>query len=368
MSLAIYHDSFSKRSAFLLVERAMERIGQPPDMSLVEAVTLSHVRDAATRLVGRAVRTPTLRSFDLEAKTGASRVWLKCENLQRINAFKFRGAYNALCQLTSTGGVLTYSSGNHAQAVALAASLLGLRAVVVMPSDAPRVKLERTKELLKSAGAGSRVVEYQPGVVVREELGQSIAKEEGLEVVPPYDDPRVIAGQGTVALELIEDACEPVDMLLVCCGGGGLLSGCAVVTKSVEPQCRVIGVEPALADDATRSFRSGVLHTVKSSATIADGARTPYLGRYTFPLVMSFVDDMMTVSEDELVHATRYAANELKLVAEPSGVLALAALLQMAGTQAVADKRVGVVISGGNVDPAALTEMLHPPTSSSMGV
>ncbi len=338
----------------------MDRIAKPPDRSLSNCVTIDDVRAAAGRLDGVAVRTPTVRAPLLEERTGARRVWLKCENLQHINAFKFRGAYNALSQIDAGTGVLAYSSGNHAQAIAKAAAMLGRLAVVVMPSDAPSVKLARTKALLLQAADGSRVVEYDPQTTKREELGAQIAEAQGLEVVPPYDDVRVIAGQGTVALEMFEDAARdgngPIDLLMVCCGGGGLLSGCAVLAKSLSPDTRVVGVEPALADDAARSFRSGVLHAVENPQTIADGARTPYLGRFTFPLVMEHVDDIITASEDEIVSATKLATRELKLVVEPTGALALAGLLGMG--EAARGLRVGVVLTGGNIDPAALAEML----------
>ncbi len=334
----------------------MNRVGQPPDRSLINCVTIDDVRAASERLRGIAVRTPTVRSPMLEERTGASRVWLKCENLQHINAFKFRGAYNALSQTDAGTGVLAYSSGNHAQAIAKAAAMLGRLAVVVMPSDAPCVKLARTKALLLQAADGSRVVEYDPQTTKREELGEQIAEAQGLEVVPPYDDVRVIAGQGTVALELLEDASEPMDLLLVCLGGGGLLSGCAIVAKALSPDTRVVGVEPTLADDAARSFRSGVLHAVENPQTIADGARTPYMGRFTFPLVMEHVDDIITASEAEIVSATKLAARELKLVVEPTGTLALAGLLGM--RERAKGLRIGVVLTGGNVDPAVLAEML----------
>lgn len=334
----------------------MERIGKPPEMSLTGAVTIDDVRAAAARLEGVAVRTPTLRAAVLEELTGAARVWLKCENLQRINAFKFRGAYNAMAQVPEGVGVVAYSSGNHAQAVALAAKLLGMRAVVVMPSDAPSVKLACTKALLADAAARSRVVEYDPKETRREELGARIAADEGLEIVRPYDDPRVIAGQGTAALELFEDAEGPVERVFVPCGGGGLLSGCAVTARAVASGCKVIGVEPANADDAAKSFASGVLHAVENPETIADGARTPYLGRYTFALVRAHVDDLVTVSDAKLIEAVRFAASELKLVVEPTGVLGLARLMEM--RDELAGQRVGVVLTGGNIEPRMFAELM----------
>ncbi len=345
--------------------------GEPPDMSLAEAVTIVDVRIAAGRLAGVAHRTPVMTSRSLDEAVGAS-VFVKCENLQRVGAFKFRGAYNALAQLDDDArqrGVVTWSSGNHAQAVALAAGLLGVPVVIVMPEDAPRVKLEATRGYLSreysarfgepSHRGGSEIVLYDPRVVVREELGREIAKQRGLTVIPPYDHPLVIAGQGTVALELFEDVGE-LDWLCMPCGGGGLLSGCAVVSKAVSPACKVVGVEPAAADDATRSFRDGVLRTVCNPVTIADGARTPYLGRYTFALVRALVDAMMTVRDDEIASAMGLLMERLRVVVEPTGALATAGLLRMAREQAgeFAGGRVGVVISGGNVDLAEVSGLV----------
>jgi threonine dehydratase len=334
--------------------------GTPPDLSLADAVTIDDVRAAADRLAGVARRTPVMTSRSLDGAVGAG-VFVKCENLQRVGAFKFRGAYNALSRLDPDArrrGVLTYSSGNHAQAVALAASLLGVPAVIVMPDNAPRVKLAATRAYLAGAPAGSEVVLYDPAVTVREELSGRLAGERGLAVVPPYDHPAVIAGQGTAALELFEEVGE-LDALFVCCGGGGLLSGCAVAAKSVCPACRVIGVEPELADDATRSFRDGVLRTVRNPPTIADGARTPYLGRYTFAIVRTLVDDMMTVSEREIVGAMALLMERLRLVVEPTGALATAGAIRASREGSLRASRVGVVISGGNVDLAEVSGLLR---------
>ncbi|MCC7389003.1 MAG: threo-3-hydroxy-L-aspartate ammonia-lyase [Phycisphaerales bacterium] len=334
--------------------------GVPPDLSLADAVTIGDVRAAAARLAGVARRTPVMTSRSLDGAVGAS-VFVKCENLQRVGAFKFRGAYNALSRLDPDArrrGVLTYSSGNHAQAVALAASLLGIPAVIVMPDNAPRVKLAATRAYLAGAPAGSEVVLYDPAATVREELGGGLAAARGLEVVPPYDHPAVIAGQGTAALELFEEVGE-LDALFVCCGGGGLLSGCAVAAKAVCPACRVIGVEPELADDATRSFRDGVLRTARNPPTIADGARTPYLGRYTFAIVRTLVDGMMTVSEREIVGAMGLLMERLRLVVEPTGALATAGAIRAAREGSLRASRVGVVISGGNVDLAELSGLLR---------
>jgi threonine dehydratase len=287
----------------------------------------------------------TSRSVD--ERSGA-RVFFKCENLQRAGAFKFRGAYNALSQLTPeerSRGVLTYSSGNHAQAIALAGRLLGVPTSIVMPADAPVVKLTATR------GYGGEVITYDRARESREELGRRLAAERGLVVIPPYDHAHVIAGQGTAALELLEDV-GPLDLLLSPCGGGGLLSGTALSARALCPGCRVIGVEPEQADDATRSFRTRTLHTVTNPDTIADGARTPSLGSLTFPLVLENVDDMVTVSDAAIVRAMRVLWERMKLVVEPTGALAAAALLE--GAVEARGRRVGVILSGGNVDLAAV--------------
>jgi threonine dehydratase len=306
-------------------------------------VTFEDVEAAASRLRGVAHRTPVATSRTLDERLGA-RLFLKCENLQRAGAFKFRGAYNALSRLSDRErerGVLTYSSGNHAQAIALASRLLGIPATIVMPKNAPATKRQATE------GYGARVVTYDPASERREEVAERMREESGAVLVPPYDHADVIAGQGTAALELFEETGE-LDALVVCCGGGGLLSGSALVARRLFPECRVVGVEPAAADDATRSFLTGVLHTVDNPPTIADGARTPSLGRLTFPLVRANVDEMVTVSDDELVRAMRFVWERMKLVVEPTGVLGLAAVLH--DRVPAVGKRVGVILSGGNVD------------------
>lgn len=333
-----------------------------PDMSLADAVRLADIRAAAGRIAGKAHRTPLHRSRRLDGQVGCDVVF-KCENFQRVGAFKFRGAYNAVSQLPAeangnSGGVLTYSSGNHAQAIALASAELGRRAVIVMPNNAPAIKRAATEAYLKQAAPGSRVVEYDPASASREEIGRKIAADEGLTVIPPYDHPHVIAGQGTVGLELIEDAGD-LDAVFVPCGGGGLLSGVSIAVKGLAPRCRVIGVEPELGDDATRSFRTRRLCTVHNPPTIADGARTPYLGRYTFPMVLTHVDEMMTVGDGELAGATLLLMERLKLVVEPTGALGLAGLLKRAGEKGLHSRRVGVVISGGNLDPQAVADLLR---------
>ena len=313
---------------------------------------LDDVFAAAERLRGVANRTPVMRSRTLDERTGCA-VFVKCENLQRAGAFKFRGAYNAMARLPAeerARGVLAYSSGNHAQAVALTGRLLGIATTIVMPTDAPRSKLEATR------GYGAEVIEYDPAEQSREELARKLAAERGSAVIPPYDHPDVVAGQGTAALELLEEV-GSLDLLLVPCGGGGLLSGSALAATTA-PGCRVVGVEPEGADDATRSFRSGVLHRVSNPPTIADGLRTPSLGEVTWPLIRRHVSEMVTVSDAEIVEAMRFFWTRMKLVVEPSGAVALAALLfrpelRTGGT-------VGVMISGGNVDLMAACRLLNP--------
>lgn len=306
-------------------------------------MTFADIQRAAERIAGVAHRTPVMRSSQLDERAESS-VFLKCENLQRTGAFKFRGAYNALSQLSAGDrrrGVLTYSSGNHAQAVALAGRLTGTPATIIMPEDAPSVKLEAT------AGYGAEIITYDRHTTVREDLARRLSKERGLPIIPPYDHPHIVAGQGTAGLELVRSVPD-LDVLLVCCGGGGLLSGCAIAAKGINPNIRVIGVEPEAGDDATRSFKSGVLQSVKDPDTIADGARTPYLGSITFPLVLHHVDDMVTVPDSALIDAMRFVWQRMKLIIEPTGALALAALLS--GAVQAKRARVGVLVSGGNVD------------------
>ncbi len=319
-------------------------------MMLHNYITITDVQAAAKRLAGIAHRTPVLTSITVNQRIN-SQVFFKCENFQRTGSFKFRGAYNALTQLSETQkqkGVLTFSSGNHAQGIALAGELLNIPTTIVMPDDAPAVKQTATR------GYGAEVILYNRQQTNREELAQTIVKERSLTLIPPYDHPDIIAGQGTTALELIEEVGE-LDLLLVCCGGGGLLTGCAIATKALLPNCRVIGVEPELADDASRSFYSKTLHTVNNPHTIADGARTPSLGKVTFPLVLHYVDDMVTVSEEAILRTMFFLWSRLKIVVEPTGVLAAAALLEGA-VKAPGDK-IGVIISGGNVDLAQIGKL-----------
>jgi threo-3-hydroxy-L-aspartate ammonia-lyase len=304
------------------------------------------------RLEDVANRTPVVTSRTANALADAS-LFFKCENFQRAGAFKFRGAFNAISRLSPderSRGVLTYSSGNHAQAVALACRELGIPAVVVMPSDAPSVKLEATRTY------GAEIILYDRAETTREDVAARVASERGLPIVPPYDHPHIVAGQGTTALELFA-AVSDIDVLLVCCGGGGLLSGCAIAARYLTPRCHVVGIEPERADDATRSFRTGTLHTVHNPDTIADGARTPSLGRVTFPLVRKYVNEMETVSEDAIVKAMRFLWERMKLVVEPTGALAFAAVLD--GRVDVRGKRAGIVISGGNVDVAQVSRIFE---------
>lgn len=319
-------------------------------MSQHNYITITDVEAAAKRLDGIAHRTPVLTSRTVNQRIN-SQVFFKCENFQRTGSFKFRGAYNALSQLSETQkqkGVLTFSSGNHAQAIALAGQLLNIPTTIVMPDDAPAVKQTATR------GYGAEVILYNRQQTNREDLAQTIVKERGLTLIPPYDHPDIIAGQGTTALELIEEVGE-LDLLLVCCGGGGLLSGCAIASKALSPNCQVIGVEPQLADDATRSFHSKILHTVNNPNTIADGARTPSLGKITFPLVLHYVDDMVTVSEEAILRTMFFLWSRLKIVVEPTGVLAAAALLESVVT--ASEAKIGVIISGGNVDLAQVGKL-----------
>ncbi|MFY9234011.1 MAG: pyridoxal-phosphate dependent enzyme [Fimbriimonadaceae bacterium] len=338
--------------------------------------TYADVVLAAGRLEGVANRTPVFTSRTLDALSDA-KVFVKAESFQRAGAFKFRGAYNALSQFAANprdqtphgelpqavsdesaraagsqlpavrpspllGGVLTFSSGNHAAALSLAGSILGIHVVIVMPSDAPEIKIAATR------GYGGEVILYQRSETTREALGQQIAAERGLAIVPPYDDPHIVAGAGTAAKELFDEVGD-LDFLLVPCGGGGLLSGSALSAKALSLGCRVIGVEPEAGDDGARSFASGVLQMVENPVTIADGARTPSLGpNVTFPLIQDKVQGFLTVSDDEIVHSMRFLWERMKLIIEPTGALALAALLQ--GKVDAKSMRIGVILSGGNVD------------------
>ena len=311
--------------------------------------TFDDIDAAAHRIDGVAHRTPVVTSRTVDARTGAS-VFFKCETLQRGGAFKFRGAYNALSRLDADQrrrGVVAFSSGNHAQAVALAGKLLDIPRVIVMPSDSPEVKRIATAEY------GAEVVLYDREREDREAIGRRLSEERGLAVIPPYNHADVIAGAGTVARELIREVGQ-LDMLLTPCGGGGLLSGTALSAAALSPGCRVIGVEPLAGDDATRTFKSGTLQTVKNPKTVADGAMTPSLGSLTFPLVMANVADMVAVDDPTLLRAMFFLWERLKLVVEPTGALAAAAVLER--QVEVRGLRVGVVLSGGNVDLSQVSQ------------
>jgi threonine dehydratase len=302
-------------------------------------VTYEDIAAAHERIKPHAVRTPVLSSAAIDAATGA-KVFFKCENLQNMGAFKFRGAYNALAQLKGPQGVIAFSSGNHAQAVALAARMLGMKAVIVMPADAPKVKLEGTR------GYGAEVITFEKGVD-REALTRKIADERGLTLIPPFNHPHVVAGQGTAAKELFEET-GPLDYFLVPVGGGGLISGCAIAAKHLAPKCRVIGVEPAAGNDVFLSFKNKKITKIDVPDTIADGARTQAPGDITFPLILQNVDDMLTVTDGELLRAMFTLWERLKTIVEPTGALAACALFEK--KLDASGRRVGVLLSGGNVD------------------
>lgn len=305
--------------------------------------TFADVESAARQIAGVAHRTPVATSATVDRRTGA-RVFFKCENLQRAGAFKFRGAYNALSRLSEAQrqrGVVAFSSGNHAQAVALAGQILDIPRVIVMPADSPAVKRAATRDY------GADIVLYDRETGDREAIGQRLADERGLAIIPPFNHPDIVAGTGTATLELLEDT-GPLDLILVPCGGGGLLSGAALAAGALAPGCRVVGVEPAAGDDATQSFRTKTLQTVNNPVTVADGARTPSLGPITFAIIMAGVSDMLTVDDPALLRSMFFIWERLKLVVEPTGALAAAALLE--GLVDVRGLRVGVVLSGGNVD------------------
>ncbi|MCX7226607.1 MAG: threo-3-hydroxy-L-aspartate ammonia-lyase [Burkholderiales bacterium] len=315
------------------------------------AIDYADVAAAHARLQGVAHRTPVHTSQTANALTGAQ-LFFKCENFQRMGAFKFRGAYNALAQFTPEqrkSGVCAFSSGNHAQGVALSAQLLGIPAAIVMPLDSPAVKMTATR------GYGAEVITYDRYTQDREAIGRQLAQERGMTLIPPYDHAHVMAGQGTAAIELFEDT-GPLDLLLVCLGGGGLLSGCAVVAQQLSPDCRVIGVEPEAGNDVQQSKQLGHIVKIDTPRTIADGAQTQQVGQLTFPVIQTLVDDIVTVSDAQLIEAMRFAAARMKIVVEPTGALAMAAAMQ--GVVDVRGKRVGVLISGGNIDIAQFAKYL----------
>jgi threo-3-hydroxy-L-aspartate ammonia-lyase len=308
------------------------------------------IKLAQELLKDKANVTPVFTSKTLNERAHA-KVFLKCENYQRVGAFKFRGAYNAIYNLPDEEkrkGIITYSSGNHAQAVALVCRLLSLKATVIMPENAPKIKRDATKSY------GAEIIEYNPEKVSREEFSKEIIKERNFTLIPPFDNEDIIAGQGTAAYEFINQV-KDLDYLLVPCGGGGLLSGSAISAKNLLPKCKVIGIEPKLADDAVRSFRTKTLQTVKNPATIADGTRTASLGNLTFPIILNYVDDMITVSETEIIEAVKFLFYRMKLVVEPSGALGIAALLNDSYNYR---EKIGVIISGGNIDEETMCKLL----------
>ncbi|RQS86626.1 threo-3-hydroxy-L-aspartate ammonia-lyase [Burkholderia seminalis] len=305
--------------------------------------TYDDVAAAAARLEGHTHRTPVMTSRTIDEALGAQ-VFFKCENLQRMGAFKFRGAFNALSRFNAEQrrhGVVAFSSGNHAQAIALSARILGIPATIVMPQDAPAAKMAATR------GYGGNVVTYDRYTEDREQIGRDLAERHGLTLVPPYDHPDVIAGQGTAAKELFDEV-GPLDAVFAPLGGGGLLSGTALSTRALSPHAKLYGVEPEAGNDGQQSFRSGAIVRIDTPRTIADGAQTQYLGNLTFPILRRDVDDILTATDAELIDCMRFFATRMKIVVEPTGCLAFAAARRM--KDALQGKRVGVVISGGNVD------------------
>ena len=313
--------------------------------------TYADVVAAAARLEGHAHRTPVLQSRTVDEEFGAE-VFFKCENLQRMGACKFRGAFNALSRFDENqrrAGVLAFSSGNHAQAIALSSRLLGIKATIIMPSDAPASKVAATQ------GYGGKVVFYDRYTQDREQLSRELAGKEGLTLIPPFDHPDVIAGQGTAAKELFDEV-GPLDSFFVCLGGGGLLSGSALATRVLAPGCKLYGVEPEAGNDGQQSFRSGSIVTIATPKTIADGAQTAALGHLTFPIIRRDVNDVLTVSDAQLVDAMRFMASRMKIVVEPTGCLGFAAAREMKAS--LRGQRVGVLISGGNIDLTRFCELL----------
>ncbi|MDF2464117.1 MAG: threo-3-hydroxy-L-aspartate ammonia-lyase [Ramlibacter sp.] len=318
---------------------------------MLQLPTYDDVSAAARRLHGLAHRTPVLRSATADRLLKAQ-VFFKCENLQRMGAFKFRGAFNALSQFTSEqrkAGVITFSSGNHAQAIALAARLLGIPATILMPLDAPQAKMEATR------GYGGEVITFDRYTQDREALARQLLSDRGLTLIPPYDHPHVIAGQGTAAMELLEDT-GPLDVMFVPLGGGGLLSGSALAVRALAPQCKLYGVEPEAGDDGQQSLRKGEIVHIPTPSTLADGAQTQHLGEYTFGVIRRDVQDIVTATDAQLVDAMRFFAERMKLVVEPTGCLGFAAACH-AGLP-LEGKRVGVMLSGGNVDLARFAQLI----------
>ncbi|WP_323634734.1 threo-3-hydroxy-L-aspartate ammonia-lyase [Pectobacterium polaris] len=312
-------------------------------MSDLRLPTFDDVVAAAERIDGYANKTPVMTSRTVNDLFGAE-VFFKCENFQRTGAFKFRGAMNALLQFTDAqkaAGVVTFSSGNHAQAIALAAKLLGIPATIVMPHDAPAIKIAATR------GYGGNVVQYNRYTEDREQIGNDLAQKHGLTLIPPFDHPHVIAGQGTATKELLEETGE-LDALFVCVGGGGLLAGSSLSARQLSPHCKIYGVEPLAGNDGQQSLRSGHIVHIDTPQTIADGAQIQHLGHYPFALIRQNVDDILTVTDDDLIDAMRFYAERMKIVVEPTGCLSFAAARNL--SESLRGKRIGIIISGGNVD------------------
>ncbi|MBY4673686.1 threo-3-hydroxy-L-aspartate ammonia-lyase [Burkholderia multivorans] len=320
-------------------------------MNKLPLPSFDDVAAAAARIAGHAHRTPVMTSRTVDDALGAQ-VFFKCENLQRMGAFKFRGAFNALSRFDAEQrrrGVVAFSSGNHAQAIALSARMLGIPATIVMPQDAPAAKIAATR------GYGATVVTYDRYTEDREQIGRELAERDGLTLIPPYDHPDVIAGQGTAAMELFDEV-GPLDAVFTPLGGGGLLSGTALATRALSPNARLYGVEPEAGNDGQQSFRSGAIVHIDTPRTIADGAQTQHLGNITFPIIRRDVDDILTATDDELVDCMRLFASRMKIVVEPTGCLSFAGARRM--KDELKGKRVGIVISGGNVDLDAFSALL----------
>lgn len=314
-------------------------------MNKLPIPTYKDVAQAHQRILPYLNKTPVLTSRTINELTGAQ-FYFKCENFQRMGAFKFRGAMNALSQFTAEqrkNGVVTFSSGNHAQAIALSAKLLGIPATIIMPEDAPKAKMDATK------GYGGRVITYNRYTEDREKIGQQLAQKEGLTLIPPYDHPHIIAGQGTAAKELFDEIGE-LDMLFVPLGGGGLLSGSLLSTKALSPDCKIFGVEPLAGNDGQQSLRKGEIIHIDTPKTIADGAQTQHLGNYTFEIIRNNVNDILTATDEELISAMQFYAQRMKIIVEPTGCLSLAAARQFGDK--LKGKKIGIIISGGNVDIA----------------
>ncbi|WP_265694631.1 threo-3-hydroxy-L-aspartate ammonia-lyase [Providencia rustigianii] len=313
--------------------------------------TYQDVEAASARIANFAHKTPVMTSSTINKQFGAE-LFFKCENFQRMGAFKFRGALNALAQFTpqqKKAGVIAFSSGNHAQGIALAAQILNIPARILMPLDAPEVKVAATE------GYGASVVRFDRYTQDREQLTQELATQQGLTIIPPFDHPHIIAGQGTSAKELFEEVGE-LDALFVCLGGGGLLSGCALSARALSPNCKVYGVEPEAGNDAQQSFRSGKIVHIETPKTIADGAQTQHIGHYTFALIQQNVDDILTATDEQLVDCMKFYAERMKMVVEPTGCLSFAAAVKM--KEELRGKRIGIIVSGGNVDIKRFAELM----------